>query len=78
MLLQVFSITNSDEQPAAFVGYVQLPDGLPPAEILIEACDQMGVDTDLEIDQDPETGVYTLSRGRQFLYSLEEVLLDST
>ena len=76
MLLQVFSL--ADENAPAFLGYVQMPDGLAPADILNETCDQIGVEAGLLIDQDPETGVYVLSRGNRFLYSLEEVLLDST
>lgn len=76
MLLQLFSL--ADENAPAFLGYVQMPDGLVPDEILNETCDQIGIEAGLLIDQDPETGAYTLSRGNRFLYSLEEVRLDST
>lgn len=78
MLLQIFSLSPNENDPPAFLGYVQAPDGLDDAAVLSEACDQLGVFPDgLAITQD-ETGAYLLSRGYQALYSLEEVHLDST
>lgn len=78
MLLQIFALSVNENDPPAFLGYVQAPAGLDDQAVLHEACDQLGIlPNGLTIMQD-ETGAYILSVGRMALYSLEEVRLDST
>jgi hypothetical protein len=76
---QVFAHTADENEPPAFLGYVSVPEALLGESGMIEElADQLGIESRGVSFSEGSDGSVALYRAGQILYSLEEVLLDTT
>jgi hypothetical protein len=77
--LQVFTHGQDENEPASFIGYVSVPEALLwESGMIEEVADQLGIDPRGLSFREIEDGSVVLLSAGKILYSMEEVLLDTT